>query len=230
LKRFETRKLFYAEYLYKLVLRNELNTIFRTELQPNEKLSFARTQLDQLTENYRNNLPLYKKDWRADIPVEVNEYFDAMEIYRTLKDSNDYKLRIDPHSTLTLFSNNKKALLDLAGKLKTSTVDFWEPIEQHIELLNSTSKIIIVDTIPTLPLKIHFNSKRINRDFSKWIQANNDKCKIGKTALNNLEKYGHLTGLYMYVRDEKILNLVILLAGNSIRVVEKLVCVTTIDK
>lgn len=230
MKQFETRKLFYAEYLYKLVLRNELNTIFRTELQASEKLSHARKQLDQLTENYRNNLPLYKKAWRADVLIDLDDYFDAMEIYNTLKKSDDYKLRIDPNSILTLFSNNKKSLLDLSAKLKTTNVDFWEPIEEHIELLNNTSKIIIVDTEPALPLKIHFNSKRINQDFGKWVRANSDKCKMGKTALNNLEKYGYLTGLYMYVRDEKILNLVILLAGNSIRMVEKLVCVTTIDK
>tara|TARA_B110000503_G_scaffold129374_1_gene201544 strand:- start:1029 stop:1733 length:705 start_codon:yes stop_codon:yes gene_type:complete len=230
LKQFETRRLFYAEYLYKLVLRNELSSIFRTELQKDEKLSYARKQLDQLTDCYRNNLPLYKKAWRADVLIDLSDYFDAIEIYNTLKNCNDYKLRIDTNSTLTLFSNNKKLLLGLAGNLKTINVDFWEPVEKHIELLNNTSKIIIVDTQPTLPLKIHFNSNRINQDFGKWIRANSDKCKIGKTALNNLEKYGYLTGLYMYVRDEKILNLVILLAGNSIRIVEKLVYVPIIDK
>jgi hypothetical protein len=230
LKQFETRKLFYAEYLYKLVLRNELSSIFRTELQKDEKLSYARKQLDQLTECYRNNLPLYKKAWRADVLIDLSDYFDAMEIYNTLKNCNDYKLRIDPNSTLTLFSNNKKLLLDFANRLKTSNLDFWEPNEQHIELLNNTAKIIIVDTQPVLPLKIYFNSKRINRDFVKWIEANSDKCKIGKTALNNLEKFGYLSGLYMYVRDEKVLSLVILLVGNSIRVVEKLVYVPSIDK
>ena len=76
LKQYESTKLFYSEYLYKLVFRNQHNVIFRGELQKKEKLSFARSQLDTLTEQYRNNLPLYKKAWRTDVSVDVNDYFD----------------------------------------------------------------------------------------------------------------------------------------------------------
>jgi hypothetical protein len=179
LKQFESRKLFFSEYLYKLVLRNELNVIFRSELQKKEKLSYARQELDRLAENYRNNLPLQKKAWRADIQLDTHDYFDAMTIYTALKSSDEYKLRVDPRS---------------------------------------------------LPLKVWFNSTRINKDFANWIRANSDKCKIGKIALEGLENYGYLNGLYIYLRDEKILNLVTLLAGNSIRNVEKLVYVPDIDK
>ena len=39
LKQYESTKLFYSEYLYKLVFRNGLHTIFRHELQKKEKLS-----------------------------------------------------------------------------------------------------------------------------------------------------------------------------------------------
>ena len=88
LKHFESTKLFYSEYLYKLVFRNELNNIFRSELQKKEKLSYARSQLDSLTEQYRNNLPLHKKAWRTDVSVEMTDYFDAMTVYTTLKKSN----------------------------------------------------------------------------------------------------------------------------------------------
>ena len=84
LKRSETRKLFFTEYLYKLVLRNDLSNIFRTELQGKEKLSYVRKQLDQLTENYRNNLPLYKKAWRAEVLLHENDYFDAITVYNAL--------------------------------------------------------------------------------------------------------------------------------------------------
>ena len=53
---------------------------------------------------------------------------------------------------------------------------------------------------------------------------------MGKIALDGLENYGYLNGLYMYLRDDKILNLVTLLAGQSIRSVEKLVYKGDIDK
>lgn len=230
LKTFETRKMFYSEYLYKLVFRNELSIIFRNDLQKKEKLSYARSQLDVLTEQYRQNQPLIKKQFRSDVLIDVNEYFDAMTVYSSLKKSSDYKLRIDPYSTVTLFSNNKDFLLELGNKLRTNTVQFWEPNENHIDILKSKTKIIIVDTPPKFSLKIWFNSKRINSDFGSWIRANGDKCKIGKIALESLDNYGYLNGLYIYLRDEKILNLVTLLAGSSIRSVEKLVYIEDIDK
>ena len=230
LKHFESTKLFYSEYLYKLVFRNELNVIFRSELQKKEKLSFARSQLDELTEQYRNNLPLYKKAWRTDVSVDINDYFDAMTVYNTLKKTDEYKIRIDPYSLITLFSNNKDFLVDLGNALRTSSVEFYEPDPKYIDLLKSKTKIQIVDDIPALPLKVWFNGIRINRDFANWLRVNDDKCKIGTIALQSLEDYGYLNGLYIYLRDEKVLNLVTLLAGSSIRSVEKLVYRGDIDK
>jgi len=230
LKHFESTKLFYSEYLYKLVFRNELNVIFRSELQKKEKLSFARSQLDVLTEQYRNNLPLYKKAWRTDVSVDINDYFDAMTVYNSLKKFDEYKIRIDPYSSITLFSNNKDFLVNLGNSLRTSSAEFYEPDPKYIDLLKSKTKIQIVDDIPVLPLKVWFNSTRINRDFANWLRVNDDKCKIGTIALQSLEDYGYLNGLYIYLRDEKVLNLVTLLAGSSIRSVEKLVYRGDIDK
>ena len=230
MKQCESNKLFYSEYLYKLVFRNELNVIFRNELQKKEKLSYARSQLDTLTEQYKNNQPLLKRQFRSDIVIDINEYIDAMAVYSSLEKSNEYKLRIDPCSTITLFSNNKDFLLELAGKLRTDTTQFWEPNPRHIDTLKSNTKIQIVDHPPALPLKVWFNSTRINKDFANWIRANNDKCKIGTIALESLENYGYLNGLYIYLRDEKILSIVTLLAGSSIRSVEKLVYRGDIDK
>ena len=230
LKKFESCKLFYSEYLYKLVFRNELNAIFRNELQKKEKLSHARSQLDTLTEQYRQHQPLLKKQFRSDIVIDINEYFDAMTVYSSLKMSSEYKLRIDPYSIITLFSNNKDFLLDLGNKLRTNTTQFWEPNPNYIDALKSNTKIQIVDEPVSLPLKVWFNSTRINPDFANWLRANDDKCKVGKVALESLENYGYLNGLYIYLRDEKILNLVTLLAGSSIRSVEKLVYRGDIDK
>ena len=222
--------MFYSEYLYKLVFRNELNIIFRSELQKKEKLSYAREQLDTLTEQYRQNRPLLKKQFRSEVVINIDEYFDAMTTYKAFKESTEYKLRIDPYSTITLFSNNKDFLLELGSKLRTNTAEFWEPNPAHIDILKSKTKIQIVDKVPELPIKVWFNSTRINQDFGNWLRANSDKCKIGKIALESLENYGYLNGLYIYLRDEKVLNLVTLLAGASIRSVEKLVYRGDIDK
>jgi len=230
LKLLESRKLFYAEYLYKLVFRNELSNIFRSDLQKKEKLSFARQELDRLTEDRRWGRILVKKAWRTDIPIANKDYLDAMTTYSALKQADEYKIRIDPYSSVSLFSNNKEFLISLGNRLSTHTVELWQPDAVYVELLKSKTKIQIVDEPTTLPLKVWFNSTRVNTDFANWIRANRDKCKIGKTALESLEKYGYLNGLYIYLRDEKILNLVTLLAGASIRSVEKLVYRGDIDK
>ena len=213
-----------------MVFRNELHNIFRSELQKKEKLSYAREQLDYLTEQYRNNLPLYKKAWRTEVNVDINDYLDAMSVYNNLKKSDEYKIRIDPYSSITLFSNNKDFLVNLGNALRTSSAEFYEPDPKYIDLLKSKTKIQIVDDVPALPLKVWFNSTRINRDFANWLRVNDDKCKIGTIALQSLEDYGYLNGLYIYLRDEKVLNLVTLLAGSSIRSVEKLVYRGDIDK
>jgi hypothetical protein len=213
-----------------LVLRNDLSNIFRTELQRKEKLSYAKNELERLTEDYKNNLPLYKKAWRADVLLNKNEYIDAITIYSALKNSNDCKIRIDHVSQITIFSNDKTLLLGIANNLHTNGVEFWEPKLEHISLLTSKTKIKIVDVVPELPLKVYFNSKRVNAEFATWIAANRDKCKIGDVAFSSILYDGYLNGMYIYIRDEKILNLITLIVGNSIRSVEKLVYIPNIDK
>tara|TARA_B110000977_G_scaffold181144_1_gene241544 strand:+ start:329 stop:973 length:645 start_codon:yes stop_codon:yes gene_type:complete len=213
-----------------LVFRNELNTIFRSDLQKKEKLSYTRRELDRLAEDYRNNLPLRKISWRTEIVVDTTDYLDAMILYTVLKNSDEYKIRIDPYSSVSLFSNNKEFLINLGNNLSTQTVEFWEPNPDHIDILKSKTKIQIVDNIPELPIKVWFNSTRVNQDFGNWLRANKDKCKIGTIALSSLENYGYLNGLYIYLRNDKVLSLVTLLAGSSIRSVEKLVYRGDIDK
>ena len=222
LKLFESSKLFYSEYLYKLVIRNELSHIFRTEFQKKEKLSFAKQELDRLAEDYRNNLPLYKKAWRTDIFVSDSDYLDASTVYDVLNNSDEYKI--------TLFSNNRQFLMDLGNNLNTDIINFWEPDVNYVELLKSKTKIQIVDVPAALPVKVWFNSTRVNKDFGNWIRSNRDKCKIGKIALDSLDNFGYLNGLYIYLRDDKVLSLVTIMAGASIRCVEKLVYSGDIDK
>jgi hypothetical protein len=222
--------MFYSEYLYKLVFRNELSTIFRSDYVQREKLNYARVSLDKLTEQKRNNLPMHRKQWNADVLIKEEEYLDALDLYSSLKNVDEYKLMIDTASVISVYSNDKSLLLNLASKLRTKSVEFWSPNQDYIDILTSKTKVVIVDTRPELSLRVWFNNRRINLEFANWIRANTDKCKIGSVALKSLETNGYLGGLYIYLRDEKILNLVTIIAGSSIRTVEKLVCKDDIDK
>ena len=57
-----------------------------------------------------------------------------------------------------------------------------------------------------------------------------DKSKIGPVALDCISKSGWYSGYYFYLRDEKLLSLIMLLVGNNIRRVDKLVYSGNIDK
>ena len=48
--------------------------------------------------------------------------------------------------------------------------------------------------------------------------------------MSYLEDQEYVNGLYFYVRDEKVLNLITLLIGDNIRRVQKLVWIEELDK
>jgi hypothetical protein len=223
LKLCETRKLHYGEYLYKLVLSNSLNIYFRSELQKNGKLSYARENLDRLTDNFRNNIPLTRKIFRSEVTVPIDDYFDALDLYKILKTHSDYKIRVDPYMHLTLFSNNKSLLVQIANKLRSSAKEFWEPAEQNVAALKSKENIIFVKNKPEFEIKVWFNNKTVPSEFANWLRANRDKSRIGDIALHSIEDTGFVNGFYMFVRDEKVLNMVSLLIGHAVRRIDKLV-------
>ena len=230
LKLYDTRKLHYGEYLYKLVLRNPLCNIFRSELQKNGKLSYVREQLDGLTEMYRNNIPLTRKAFRTEIQLDVEDYLDAKDVYSCLKLADDYKLRVSPYMTLILYTNDRSLLVKIINKVRVSAEEFWEPNDTDLILLQKEENVVIVNSLPQFPLRVWFNNNRVPGDFSNWLDSNKDKSRIGDKALMCLEECGNLNGFYMYVRDDRVLNLVYLLAGCAIRRVDKLVYNNNIDK
>jgi len=223
LKLCETCKLHYGKYLYKLVLSNSLNVYFRTELQKEGKLSYARENLDRLTDDYRNNIPLTRRIFRSDVIVPLDDYLDALDLYKILKVNNKYKIRIDPSQSITVYSNDILFLKQIINKMRSSAIELWEPKAESLDLLKDKTNIQIVKTRPEFPIKIWFNNKKVPRDFSIWLRANRDKSRIGDIALHTIEDYGYMNGFYMFVRDEKVLGLVSLLVGHAIRRIDKLV-------
>lgn len=230
LKQFETKKLHYGKYLYKLVLSNKLSNIFRTEYQRSGKLSFARSKLDELSAAYEQGHPLFLKRYRTDVEVDVDTFLDAKDIYTALKSSDEYKLRVNTLSSLNIYSNDKKALELIVNKIRQGTVEFWKPELDYAEFLFSNENIILVDKKPKFPYKVTLGNKRISGDFAVWLRANTDKSKIGSKAFEGVENGGYVSGFYFYIRDEKVLNLIQLLVGHNIRRVDKLVYKEDIDK
>lgn len=225
---YETCKLHYGKFLYKLAIRNELSHIFRTDLQKDGKLGYAKVTLDKLNLQYQNNQPLTRQKYNTVVDVSKNEFLDAKDIYTVLKKNKDYKLRCESLS-LAIYSNDRDFLYKIINKLRTTHIEMWEPAPENIELLSKKQNIKIVNYKPLLQYQVHLNHKRIDPSFANWLLNNQDKSRIGPKALDYVER-GWAGDFYFYVRDEKVLSLISILIGHNIRSVDKLIYKGDIDK
>lgn len=230
MKKLETKKLHYGKYLYKLVLANSLSDIFRTDRQKSNDLAYAREYISNLDSDYAAGLRLEIQRYRSVREISAQEYLDAKDICTFLKNSTDYKVRTSYGYTLTIYSNDLEMLDNIINHMRVSAKEFWKPSSENVNALLNNKNIIIVDKPPSLPIKINFKNGEINKDFGNWIDANLNKCRVGNITLNDIKELGFVANSYMFVRDEKVLNLVVLLVGSSIRSVENLVYKDNLDK
>lgn len=228
LKKCETKKLHYGRYLYKVVVRSPLASVFRTEMQRNGKLSHARSQIDSYKLSAKLGLPLKKTTWRSELPLDSNDIRDADKICRLLLHSKDYLVRCE-YNTLIIYSNDKKLLITIS---QFSIADeFWEPDTNCITFLQKNTNIIISDTKPDFPFKLTFGQKPASRAMGTWLQNNTDKSRCGPLLLKNfLNGERWIKGQYIFVRDEKVLFMVQLICGDNITRIDKIVYKDDIDK
>lgn len=220
MKKYQTKKLFFNTYLYKVLLNNELANIFRGELQKKGYLSYAREQLDRLIECERldPNGPLLLPKFRTSVEVSKKDYEIAKKIYWVLKRFKDYRISITFRYSISIYTNNQILVKELE---KLGIIEYHAPDESMMQ--HYKPGIILVDREPDLPIKVTLGTKKVDPGFVKWHYSNNDKCRIGVKALETIKHGGYQSGLYFYVRDEKVLNLITMLCGDNIRKVEKLV-------
>ena len=228
---YETTKNFYNQYIYKLVIYNPLSHSFRTELQREGTLSHIRKELDKYQLDYENGIPLQRQVWRTTIAISQEDFFDAKDIYSRLKSHHkQYIVRIGLGNDIIIYSNNREFLVDLGTTVRTKSVSFYEPLENIKELLKKEKDIAFVSKKPEFGLRVTLGRKLGSNELASWLKNNTDKSKIGKTALSHLEDQAYVDGLYFYLRDEKVLNLITLLIGDNIRRVQKLVWLEELDK
>jgi hypothetical protein len=222
LLKFETHKLFYNQYLYKLVFVNSLANIFREK-----KLTFARDVLDELQHQFEKGNPLIRSTGYRQYPVESFEFLQCQSLYKELKTTNlDYKIRIEV-PRIQLYANDRDWLEDVSYRCKTAS-EFWEPGSNYVEYLQEN--IILVNNPTRFQYKITLGDKRVDPGFNTWINKNADKIKIGKKCREAIQLGEYPANFYFYVRDERVLELIRLIIAPSIRRVDKLICKQDIDK
>ena len=230
LKLYETTKLHYGEYLYKLVLTNELSNIFRSELQRHTSLGFAKEQLNNLKEKYILGEPLERQIYRSIRIIPTEHYLDAVDIYSTLKFSKDFKIRVDLKTRMSIYTNEKSTLKKIINKMRVSNTEFWEPDVTSVNMLLGEENIIITNNIPVFPFKITLGTQKIDTNFAYWLKSNTDKSRIGNIALTAIEQGLDVNGLYFFIRDEKVLSLITMIIGHNIRRIDRLIYKQNIDK
>jgi hypothetical protein len=216
-----TTKLFYDQYLYKLVITNSLASIFR-----NNNLAYARGQLDRIQLDYESNSVLRLTMYSRNIAITKQEFVAAKILLSELDIRDDYKIRIE-NPNMSIYSNNKQWIKTLIAK-PLVTKEFWEPKLGTTDLLVKNN-IIITDESFGFKYKITLKD-RIDSQFYNWLIANPNKVKIGATCLQSIKNSNYVRGFYMYIKDEKILQLITLMIGTSIARIDNLVYPAINDK
>jgi hypothetical protein len=222
----ETKKLHYNRYLYKLSIPNHCASYFRTEFQKDGHLNYARQRLDVLHQNHNRKEGYIKIPWGQihkfydKIPVE--DYYDAIIIYRHLKNKSNYTIRCETRN-LNLYSNDRKFLISLSNKLRHNFIEFWEPAPENTEKLLTGNNIILVDKPPRYEYKIILGRKKGLSSLASWIDANPKLAKMGDVAKEECYNEGWVKGYYFFVRDKKSLLVAQMLVGDNIQKVYRLV-------
>lgn len=227
----ETKKLFYKKYLYKLSFKFEIGDIFRTWHQRDGSLSYAHDKIIDFENRLYNQKSFEYKKFRK-ILVTKSIVDDARKIREKLLTTSDYQLRVEAYN-LMFYSNSKTDLLNICKSLKTITAyELWEPDAKVRAVLSSEKDVIIVNKPSDFAYKLTLEStpKRKNVDsFKGWAAANRNKVKITDYSLNTIED-GYWKTFNVYVRDDKVLLLLKMVAPDMIRKVEKIVYKGDIDK
>lgn len=229
LKLFETRKLHYGKYLYKLVLANPFAPWFRTEFQKDGSLKIIKSKIEEYQEYYDRGQPMYRSIYRSEVEISKEEFLDAKDCYNAIKTATDYKIRVERWHSFCLYSNDKEFLMNIANKMRISAREFWEPDTQNINALINEKNIVLVDKEVDHPIKVTFNYKRIDPAFSNWLLSNKDKSTAGKKTIENISD-GFAAGNYIFVRDERVLTMIQMIVGHNIQRIEQLVYNQNIDK
>ena len=147
MRTYDTTKLFYDQYVYKLVFTNGLSSIFR-----NKNLTYARKILDRLDSAEQAGKPLAVQRMRRVEPVSVTNFVDAKKLIRLLYNFEDYTLRIEL-SKMSIYANSKEWLTTIKHSVDPNCVlEFWEPSPLQIDKLKPN--VLISDSYPGYEYKV----------------------------------------------------------------------------
>lgn len=222
MKKYETTKLFWGTYLYRLTIRNQLSPIFREK-----NLSYARQVLDKLQHEYEKGEKLQLAVGIRERPITEEHFLDAKKLYKYFNKFDDFKLRVEGPS-LSIYANDKDWLNTISSSIyRSNLVSLHEPDPNFIDKLDSN--VILVSEDIGFEYRVTVGQNKGTPEFAKWADHNPNLVKIGPVLREEMLSSGYVNGMYFYARDERILQLCNLMLSN-IRRIDKLVVKQSLDK
>lgn len=220
LKRYNTEKLFYNTFYYKLTLSTPLAYLFREK-----KFHFARESLANMQEFYDNKQPIKMHRGRLFKTISDTEFLEAKQILKELELGVDFRIRIDLNR-MHLYSNDLSWLETLSNFVSGKKYLF----ELNKDYSNLIGKNVIVKNKPwDYKYKLYLKDT-VDPSLARWLENNKDKSKVGTILLQRIKLKQYVKNMYFYVRDDRILQLVTLMVGNSIQRIDKIVSMEDLDK
>ena len=220
MKKYETTKLFYNKYAYRLQICNSLATCFREK-----NLSFARQVLDTLQQQYENSDPLVFYLGRRGKPISESYFKDAKRLLNVFTNMEDYKLRVE-QNYINVYANDEDWINSVKNCIHTNHAveSLHKPGNYSLD-----ANTILVDKDNGFQYKVTLGNKAGSPEFALWAANNPKLVKLGPVLKEECLNSGWVSGCYFYARDEKTLQLISLII-NNIRRIDKLVVKSNIDK
>lgn len=227
LKTHKSSKLFYGTYLYKLQVRTPVSILFTKPQNSSIDYKKYNGMLGLFGSKNELNITRWKIATRQNL-------VDAKVILDKLISTNvDYKLRCEAYS-LVIYANDEDLLASIADGLSFECrAKIWKPEKTAEEFLLTNKNIVISKNPVEFPYKVylkHDSSKQSYDALVKWLTANPEKCKVGRSTLENLENNYYFSGNYFYVKDLKVLMIIEMVAGKIIGRIDKVIHIDDIDK
>jgi hypothetical protein len=203
------------------VVKNHVATMFR-----DKNLNHARNELDRMQTQLLEEKRITQTYGIRQTYVSQQDFESSkllLSIFSSAK-PYDYKLRIEG-SNMSIYSNELDFMHNICSKVQVQ--EFWQPNNNYKDKLDKD--IILVDQPFDYEFKVTFNQNTIDPTFAKWVHRNTNKIKIGNKALQAATD-GYAQGLYFYVRNEKLLQLISLMIGHNFQSVQRIVCKQDLDK
>lgn len=227
LKTYNSTKLFYSTYLYKLQVRTPLSILFT---RPTKGVVNYK-QYNELVTQFGSRNEINVNRWKIAVRQNI---VDAKTILDKLIFTDvDYKLRCEAYS-LVIYSNDEQLLISIADDLSFECrTKLWKPEKTAEDFLLNNKNMIVSKTPVEFPYKIYLKHDSSQQNYDalvKWLTNNPDKCKVGDATLSNLANKYYFSGNYFYVKDLKVLMVIEMVAGKIIGKIDKVIHIDDIDK